>query len=195
MRARSHVMAASFLVLSAAALTGMGCGSSGGGGADCSMLTSYMATATTAPSFATDVYPILASTSTSGGCSQPLICHGVAPQALDKAKTKVLKFLISTDQTTDPGPMTTADVKAELLMNSVNAPTMMRVVPSDVGNSLLAYKISGKDLLNCTASKCVAGATVSNMTTACGDPMPSTGTITAGDRTKILDWIKLGAAD
>lgn len=195
MRARSHVMAASFLVLSAAALAGVGCGSSGGGGADCTTLTNYTATVTTAPTLMNDIYPILSSTSTTGGCSQPLICHGVAPIALDAAKTKTLRFLITTDPVGDPGPQTLADVKAELLMNSVNAPSMMRVKPGDVGNSLLAYKISGKDLLKCADSMCVAGASVSNNTTTCGDPMPSQGTITAGDRTKLLDWIKLGAAD
>src|SRR5215831_83307 len=192
MRPRSNVMAVSFLVLCATAVTGLACGAKGGG-ADCSSLTSYTATVTTPPSFATDVYPILSSMSTTGGCSQALICHGMPPIALDQAKTKTLRFLLSTGAS-DPGPASMADVKTSLLQASVNAPTMMRVTPSDVGNSLLAYKISGKDLLTCADSKCVAGATVSNQITTCGDPMPSGGgVISAGDRTKLLDWIKLGA--
>lgn len=197
MRPRSNVLAVSLLVLSATALAGLGCASSAGG-ADCSSITNYTATVTTPPSFATDIYPILASTSTSGGCSQPLICHGSPPISitpLNAPTQKTLRFLITTDPTGDPGPTSMAEVKSELLMASVNAPSMMRVVPSNVGSSLMAYKLSGKALLMCADSMCVAGASASNKTTTCGDPMPSTGTITAGDRTKILDWIKLGAAD
>src|SRR5437870_6223346 len=112
MRRPSNEMVASFLVLSAAAL---GCGG-GGGGADCTKLTNYTATVTTPPSFATDIYPILASTSLTGGCSQAIVCHGMPPIRLDSGDptnpaipAKTLRFLISTDPTGDPGPATMAD--------------------------------------------------------------------------------------
>jgi hypothetical protein len=41
---------------------------------------------------------------------------------------------------------------------------------------------------------CTAGATVGTMT-ACGDPMPTIGTLSAAERTTILDWIAGGAVD
>src|SRR5262249_43221879 len=129
MRLPANVMAASFLVLSATTLAG--CGPKGGG-ADCSALTNYTATVTTPPSFATDIYPIRANTSMSGGCSFTTICHGVKPMKIDSGGTQALQFLYSPE---DP-----AMAKAQLLMPSINAPSMQRVVPSDVGNSFLAYK-------------------------------------------------------
>jgi len=190
MRGRSKILAACFMTLSAAAL---GCGGGGGGGSPaCDELTSYHASVTTPLSFATDVYPILANTSaTTGGCAQASICHGDGmPFPINMAGTKTLQFLYGTETAPMMDP---AMAKAQLLMASVNAPSMQRVVPSNVGQSLLAYKISGKDGLACIKTSCSSGASVG--TAPCGDPMPSIGTLAAADRIKILDWIATGAAD
>ncbi|HEY7375583.1 MAG TPA: hypothetical protein VIF57_25725 [Polyangia bacterium] len=179
------------MTLSAAAL---GCGGGDGGGSPaCDALTNYHATSTTPLSFATDIYPILAnSDATAGGCSQPSICHGngSVPFPINMAGNKYLQFLYGPDGSPMMDPVM---AKSELMMASVNAPSMQRVVASNVGQSLLAYKISGKDGLACVKSMCQSGASVG--TPPCGDPMPSIGTLSAGDRTKILDWIATGAAN
>jgi hypothetical protein len=82
------------------------------------------------------------------------------------------------------------------MMPSVNAPTMMRVSAGNVGASLMAYKIAAKQSdLACVSSMCVEGASVGNHK-PCGDLMPSVGpALSAASRTKILDWIALGAAN
>ena len=160
----------------------------GGTGSTCEMLTSYACTST-GISFATDILPILQdmgnSSGTSPGCSQTLICHGTPPIFIDTAMTVTQSFL-------DPPAM----VKAALLENSVNAPTMKRVVPGDVGASFLAYKISGATALACVNAMCSSGASVGT-SVPCGDPMPTAGigTLTAAQRTMIIDWIAQGAAD
>jgi len=170
--------------VSLAALSGLACGSSGessgGGGAqNCGALAGYHATATSS-SFATDVYPILSNTMASQlGCGQALICHGEPAMAIDMSGA-TLKF-------TDPA----ATVYAALMKNSINDPTMKRVTPGDLTNSFLAYKVSDRATIACLADKCVP--TNSGSQAKCGDPMPSIGTIAASDRTKILDWIALGA--
>ena len=94
-----------------------------------------------------------------------------------------------------------ATVKSALLANAVNAPSMKRVDPGHVGSSFLAYKISGVTGVACVSSSCPAGVTVGN-TKPCGDPMPNSngqgGTaavLTDAERSKILDWIALGAHD
>jgi hypothetical protein len=191
MRGRSKILAACFMTLSAAAL---GCGGGGGGGGSptCDELSAYHATAASV-SFATDVYPILASTdATVGGCSQQGVCHGSTPLGLNLAGNKVLQFLYGTEAAPT---MDATMAKSQLLMASVNAPNMQRVVASNVAQSFLSYKISGKDGLACSSVKsmCVSGASVG--TPPCGDPMPSIGTLSATDRTKILDWIATGAAN
>ena len=73
--------------------------------------------------------------------------------------------------------------------------------PGHVGSSFLAYKISGAAGVACVSSSCPAGVTVGN-TKPCGDPMPNAngqgGTaavLTDAERSKILDWIALGAHD
>lgn len=166
--------------VSLAALSGLACGSSGesGGGAqNCGALAGYHATATTS-SFATDVYPILSNTAAAHfGCGEALICHGEPAMAIDMSGA-TLKF-------TDPP----ATVYAALMKNSINNPSMKRVTPGDLTNSFLAYKVSDRATIACLADKCVP--TVSP--TKCGDPMPSIGMIDPADRTKILDWIALGA--
>lgn len=189
MARRSNILAAS-LTVALAALSGISCGgnTTDGGNATCTSLTGYASSVSTPPSFATDIYPILSNTmtgssTTPSGCAQTLICHGDPPLPIDKAMTKTLKF-------TDPA----ATVKAALLGMSVNAPSMAIVVPGNVQNSFLAYKISGTAGLSCVTSKCMAGATVDTQT-ACGAAMPSNGTIAPADRTKILDWIASGAND
>jgi hypothetical protein len=154
----------------------------------CAQLTGYAASSTTALSFATDVLPILQSSSS---CGLGSICHGDPPVGLDPARTRFLPFMGAP-----------ATVKAQLLGSSVNAPSMKLVVPKNVGSSFLAYKVSGTDALKCIESMCMAHATIGtnppSMTqvTACGDPMPRIGgVLSAGDRTKILDWIAQGATD
>jgi hypothetical protein len=148
-------------------------------------LDNYTASVTTAPSFATDIYPILSNTTAATGCGQGTICHGTPSVGIDPVGTKMLSFTAAA-----------ATVKTALLANSVNAPTMKMVVPNDVGASFLAYKISAKDGLECVKSSCTKGNSVGTMT-ACGDPMPTPGlgVLPDADRTKILDWIALGAAD
>jgi hypothetical protein len=174
------------MTLFAVSTLSLSCGSSNPGGSDvCSQLTGYTSSATTAPSFATDIYPILTNTSAPNGCSQAVICHGTPPFGLDTATgTQTLEFDL-------PSP---ANVKTALLAASVNAPTMKRVVPGSVGTSLMAYKISGQSALACANLSCVAGASVGGHR-PCGDAMPTGGTISDADRTKILDWIAKGAAD
>jgi hypothetical protein len=171
-----------------ATLSTLGCGGSEdppAPGPECVALTSYTATTTTPLSFATDVYPILANATDASGCSQAAACHGTQPFPLDLAGTKILQYLFA--------PENIEMAKASMMMPAVNAPSMQRVVANNVGQSFLAYKISGTAGLACIKSMCVSGATVG--TPPCGDPMPTTGTLAATDRTKILDWIATGAAN
>ena len=148
----------------------------------CMELATYMPTTLTPYSFATDIYPIISSIDATNGCGMSTICHGSTAMKIDATGTKDLKFV-------DPP----ATVKAALLMNAVHAPSMARVAPGNVGNSFIAYKLSAKDGLACVNSMCSASAGIG--TAPCGDPMPSLGTLTDADRTKILDWIAQGAAD
>jgi hypothetical protein len=149
----------------------------------CMTLDTYTASVTTPPSFATDIYPILSNTTSAVGCGQNILCHGNPSVAIDTAGTKMLSFTAAA-----------AAVKTALLANAVNAPGMKMVVPNDVGESFLAYKISAKDGLECVKSRCTKGNSTGTIT-ACGDPMPTLGVMTDAERTKILDWIALGAAD
>ncbi|HEY5451941.1 MAG TPA: hypothetical protein VIQ54_24475 [Polyangia bacterium] len=189
MNRRPNIMTASLAAVSLAALSGISCGGGNDSAPDpvCMTLMSYTASTLTAPSFATDIMPILTSTTTGlatapVGCSQAFICHGEPPMPIDKGETKTMKYLNTP----------AADVRTQLLGMAVNAPSMAIVVPGSVNNSFMAYKISGSGGLSCVTSKCQAGAGV-NPITACGAPMPSNGMITDADRTKILDWIALGA--
>jgi hypothetical protein len=179
------------LSLFAASFLPAACGGSGDSSpAVCGELSGYHATVAGPLSFATDVYPILASTSTAGGCAQVSACHGSTALPINSLGSKTLQFLYGTDA----APVMDATMaKTQLMMTSVNAPSMQRVVAGSVGTSLLAYKISGKDAITCIKSMCQSGASVG--TAPCGDPMPTLGVITDGDRTKILDWIALGAAN
>jgi hypothetical protein len=112
--------------------------------------------------------------------------------SLDPAMTKKLTFLFGTSAAPTMDP---AMAKAELLMNSVNAPSMARVAPGSVKNSFLAYKIAkDRNGLACANSMCQAGASVGN-NMPCGDLMPTVGTLSDTNRTKILDWIAQGASD
>jgi hypothetical protein len=188
MKRRQTIMAA-FLTVSLSGLVGFACGSESGADV-CAEITGYMPKSTGPVSFATDIYPILADTNVTNGCGQTSICHGNPPGGLDDifTPTKWLQFL------RDPANIPMA--KAELLMASVNAPTMMRVVPGNVGQSFMAYKIWDKERkgLACVASKCESGATIGNHM-PCGDQMPSVGTIDMAERDLMLDWIAKGAAD
>lgn len=172
------------LSLLATSLLPLGCGAEAGS-AVCTELSGYTASTTTPLSFATDIYPIMASTSTTGGCAQESICHGTTPLALNVGGTKFLQFLYD--------PPDVAMAKSGLMMASVNASSMQRVAPNNVAQSMLAYKISGKAGLACISSMCTPGASVGK--SPCGDPMPTLGTVADADRTKILDWIAQGAAN
>jgi hypothetical protein len=179
-----HRSLTSFLVAGCGlfALSSFGCG--GSEGDSCGQLQSYTPSTTTTLSYATDIHPILSNATFAVGCSQTEICHGAPAMALDPAMTKTFSLI-------DPP----ATVKTTLLQQPpVNAPGMKFVVPSNVGASLLAYKISPANVLACVNSMCVSGASV-GASMPCGDPMPIGGMLTAADRTKILDWIAQGAAD
>ena len=186
---RRQTIIAAFLTVSLSGLVGFACGSEpNGGGSICADITAYMAKSTGPVSFATSIYPILADTNVTNGCGQTTICHGNPPGGLDDifTPTKYLQFLRN--------PEDIAMARADLLTASVNAPTMMKVVPGNVGQSFMAYKVWDKERrgLACVADKCVAGATIGN-NMPCGDQMPSVGTIDAADRDLILDWIATGA--
>jgi hypothetical protein len=151
-------------------------------------------TTTTAPSFAQDIYPIISNTdpgsaaSPAPGCGQTRICHGNPAASINLAGTMTLSFV-------DPA----ATVKTALLAASYGAPTMKRVDPGHVGTSFLAYKLYGLAALACVSSSCPPGTTVGN-SRPCGDPMPNVNgagvaQLTDADRSKILDWIALGAHD
>ena len=172
------------LFLAGVSLSVLGCGSETAAppSPKCMELATYAPTTLTPLSFMTDIYPLLSDTNQTNGCGMTLICHGTPAMKIDPGMTKTLSFV-------DPA----ATVKAALLMNAVHAPSMARVSPGNVGNSFMAYKISGKDGLACVNSMCSAGAGIG--TAPCGDAMPSLGTIADADRTKILDWIAQGAAD
>jgi hypothetical protein len=154
----------------------------------CAALTSYVPKSTAAISFATDIYPILMDPglplAASAGCASAQICHGSPAQQLNAQGTPVFQSFL------DPP----ATVLAALMTNSVNAPSMKRVVPGKVGESFMAYKISGATLLACVNSSCSAGASVGT-SHPCGDPMPTAavGTLSDTQRTLILDWIAGGA--
>jgi hypothetical protein len=151
----------------------------------CDMLEDYTASTTTPLTFTADIQPIIMSAGSCGLVSQ---CHGNTPVKIDAAGLKTFSYV------GDP-----ATVRATMLEPSVNAPTMNIVVPNNVANSLMAYKLSGVDGLRCLSSRspspCVDGASTGTETD-CGDDMPSMpgGTLSAADRTKILDWIAQGAA-
>ena len=175
-----------------------GSGGSGGGSSGiCATLENYVATAHTAPSFAKDIYPIISSADTGNsdagipkpGCAQASFCHGSGAPALNATGTTA-KYLVFTDPA--------ATVKTNLLASSVNAPALKRVDPGHVATSFMAYKLSGMEGLACISSSCVSGASIGTAM-PCGDAMPSLGngptSLSATDRTLILDWIALGAAD
>ena len=187
-RLRSSILPLSLLATS---LLPVACGGSDSPPAVCGELESYTSTVPNQLSFATDVYPILTSTDGhASGCSQVGACHGPDGLPINSAGTIKETFLFGT-----PGApmMDPAMAKANLLMASVNAPGMPRVSPGSVKNSLLSYKISGKDGLSCIKGMCQANASLGSP--PCGDPMPSIGVLSAAERTKILDWIASGASD
>jgi hypothetical protein len=158
------------------------------GGADgspkpaiCTTLETYTPSTTTPLSFATDIQPIMSNALT---CGLGTACHGYPPVFLDFGNTRTLMV------TGDP-----AAAKTALRGMSVNAPTMANMVPGQVGQSFVAYKLSGTTGLSCVASACVAGASI-GVAQPCGDSMPSIGgVLTDAERIKILDWIAQGAAD
>ena len=165
------------------ALSSLACGG-GDSASKCSELQGYQPSTTTPLSFATDIHPILANTTMAVGCSQTVICHGSPPWPVDAAMTKTFSLI-------DAAPT----VKTALLQQvPVNAPSMKFVVPSNVGASFLAYKLSGADGLACVSAMCASGAS-NTSTKPCGDAMPVGGILSAADRVKILDWIAQGAAD
>jgi len=177
----------SLLVLSTT-LAGVSCGGDGPTTPPvtiCDMLEDYTPSTTTPLTFTTDIQPIIMSSLTCGLVSQ---CHGNTPVTIDAAMMKTFSYV--------GDPMT---VRAAMLAPSVNAPTMANVVPNQVSQSLLAYKLSGTDGLRCLSSRtpslCADGASTGTETD-CGDDMPSMpgGTLSAAERTKILDWIAQGAA-
>jgi hypothetical protein len=183
-RLRSSILPLSLLATS---LLPVACGGTDSPPAVCGELESYTPTTTNQLSFATDVYPILSNASATGpGCAQASVCHGVQAILINSLQTVRLPFVFN-----PPDP---AMAKAQLMMTSVNASGMQRVVPGNVKNSFLSYKISGKDGLSCISSMCQAHASVGT-TTACGDAMPTIGVLLPAERTKILDWIASGASD
>ena len=164
------------------ALSSLACG--GDSPNKCGELQSYRASTTTPLSYATDIHPILSNPTYAVGCSQATICHGTPPWPVDAAMTKTFSLIDAA-----------ATVKTALLQQvPVNVPSMKFVVPSNVGASFLAYKLSGLDGLACMNAMCVSGA-ANTLTTPCGDPMPVGGVLSAAERVKILDWIAQGAAD
>jgi hypothetical protein len=194
-RLRSSILPLSLLATS---LLPVACGGSDSPPAVCGELESYTSTTGTQLSFATDVYPILSNTSGTGsGCAQAAACHGADALAINPAGTIKLPFVFGT--ATAP-MMDPAMARAQLMMASVNAPGMQRVVPGNVKNSFLSYKVfskdaaSSKEALTCISSMCQAHASIGT-TTACGDPMPTIGNLSAAERTKILDWIASGASE
>ena len=150
----------------------------------CDMIEDYTPSTTTPLTFTADIQPLIMGSLTCGLVSQ---CHGNTPVTIDAAGLKTFSYV--------GDPMT---VRAAMLELSVNAPTMANVVPGQVSQSLLAYKLSGVDGLRCLSSRtpslCADGASTGTETD-CGDDMPSMpgGTLSAADRTKILDWIAQGA--
>ncbi len=187
-RLRSSILPLSLLATS---LLPVACGGSDSPPAVCGELESYTSTVPNQLSFATDVYPILTNTSATGsGCAQAGACHGADALAINASGTIKLPFVFGT---TAAPMMDPAMAKAQLMMASVNASGMQRVVAGNVKNSFMSYKISGKDGLSCIRSMCQAGASVGSP--PCGDPMPTIGVLSPSDRTKILDWIASGASD
>jgi hypothetical protein len=187
-RLRSSILPLSLLATS---LLPVACGGSDSPPAVCGELESYTSTVPNQLSFATDVYPILTSTDPhSANCSQAGACHGIDALFINSAQTMKEIFLFGTAAAPMMDP---AMAKANLMMASVNAPGMQRVLAGSVKNSFLSYKISGKDGLSCISTMCKANASVGSP--PCGDPMPTIGTLSAADRTKILDWIASGASD
>jgi hypothetical protein len=190
MNRRSRMITACFATVSLAAVSGLGCGSESGNAA-CDFFNSYAPTTGTPLSFATDIYPIFADTNpATAGCAQTTICHGQPTMKLDPAGTKFLTFVWGTAAAPTMDPTMARD---QLLASSVNAPSMARVAPGSVKNSFLAYKIAkDRNGLACANSMCVMGASVGT-NQPCGDLMPTIGTLTDANRTKILDWIAQGA--
>lgn len=195
MRRRSNILLACSMMVSLAALVAVGCAPTdaggGGGGGVCDTFTNYMASTSTPLSFATDIMPILSDENPTNGCGRAVACHGNPPSPIDSI-TMPMKFLQFVYDPPNP-----AMAKAQLMMASLNAPSMQRVVAGNVGQSVMAYKLAvDRTGLACINTKCVAGASVGN-NMPCGDLMPSTGQASFDPvkRTKILDWIAQGAKD
>ena len=187
-RLRSSILPLSLLATS---LLPVACGGSDSPPAVCGELESYTSTVANQLSFATDVYPILTNTDGhASGCAQAGACHGPDALPINASGTIKLPFVFGT---TAAPVMDAAMARANLLMASVNASGMPRVSPGSVKNSMLSYKISGKDALSCISGMCQANASVGSP--PCGDAMPSIGVLSAAERTKILDWIASGASE
>lgn len=182
MSLRSPVTLISMLATACFPLFSMSCGGDEGNPA-CAAITGYTPTVAGPLSYATDIHPIMSNTVFQVGCSQTAICHGTPAMNLDPAMMKTLSLI-------DAAPT----VKASLLNQvPVNAPGMKLVVPSNLGASFLAYKLY-EGGLSCVNAMCISGASV-GASKPCGDEMPVGGVLTPAERTKILDWIALGAAD
>src|SRR5688572_33120301 len=122
------------VMVSCVTLTAVSCGSDGPTTPPpsiCDMLEDYTPSTTTPLTLTTDIQPIIMSSLTCGLVSQ---CHGNTPVTIDTAMMKTFSYV--------GDPMT---VQAAMLAPSVNAPTMANVVPGQVSQSLLAYKLSGTD--------------------------------------------------
>ena len=176
------------LLLLSTSLAGVSCGGDGPTTPPvsiCDMIEDYTASTTTPLTFTADIQPVIMAPLSCGLVSQ---CHGNSPVKIDAAGLKTFSYV------GDP-----ATVRTAMLQPSVNAPTMANVVPGQVSQSFMAYKLSGVDGLRCLSSRspsaCADGASVGTETD-CGDDMPSMpgGSLSAADRTKILDWIAQGAA-
>lgn len=177
------------VVASCSSNGGGGDGGGGGGGSvsctgtDCSALCGYKASTTTQLTLTNDILPILQD---QAGCSTATICHGTPPVLIDSKMSKSMTFAGNA-----------AAVLATLTgTTSVNAPSMKIVVPGNVEESFISYKISGANALACANSVCQSGASV-GASKPCGDPMPVAGIVaplTDANKTKILDWIAQGAA-
>src|SRR5262245_55064600 len=83
MRLRSNMTTACTMILSCAALAGIGCGGNDSGGSSCDTLKNYQASTSTQLSFATDIMPILTDATNTYGCGTAVACHGNPSTPLD----------------------------------------------------------------------------------------------------------------
>ena len=153
-RLRSSILPLSLLATS---LLPLACGGSDSPPAVCGELESYTSTVPNQLSFATDIYPILTNTDATVGCAQA--ARATAPRAADRCRRhdEAAVRLRHRRRAGDGSRDGEGEVADGVGQRAGHAARASRAASK---NSLMSYKISGKDGLTCVSSMCQADASV-----------------------------------